>query len=61
MKNKKASKKEHYDGAENGTLSMEQGEEFEVTGEDVDGWIKVKRKMKTSEEGYVPFAFTQRL
>ena len=40
---------------------MEEGEEFEVTGEYVDGWIKVKREMQSCEEGYVPFAFTQRL
>ena len=40
---------------------MEQGEEFEVTGEYVDGWIKVKRKMQKSEEGYVPFSVCQGL
>ena len=51
----------HYDGADEGTLEMQEGEEFIVTGEDVDGWIKVKRKMQNCEEGYIPFAFTQRL
>ena len=40
---------------------MEAGEEFEVTSEDIDGWIKVKRKNQSNEEGYVPFAFTQML
>ena len=49
----------HYDGAEEGTLTMEEGEEFEVTSEEVDGWIKVKRTIHGDEEGYVPFAFTQ--
>jgi len=51
----------YYDGAEEGTLSMVEGEEFEVTGEEVDGWIKVKRRQDGSEEGYVPFAFMQML
>ena len=50
-----------YDGGEEGTLSMKEGEEFEVTGEDVDGWIKVKRMNQSNEEGFVPFAFTQML
>ena len=49
----------HYDGAEEGTLAMAEGEEFEVTGEEVDGWIKVRRRQEGVEEGYVPFAFTQ--
>ena len=40
---------------------MVEGEEFEVTSEEVDGWIKVKRQKEGSEEGYVPFAFTQML
>jgi len=50
-----------YDGAEEGTLAMLEGEEFEVTSEEVDGWIKVKTQKGGSEEGYVPFAFTQML
>ena len=50
-----------YDGGEEGTLSMKEGEEFEVAGEDVDGWIKVKRMNQSNEEGFVPFAFTQML
>ena len=49
----------HYDGAEVGTLAMVEGEEFEVTSEEVDGWIKVRRRQEGVEEGYVPFAFTQ--
>ena len=48
-----------YDGGEEGTLSMKEGEEFEVTSEDVDGWIKVKRMNQSNEEGFVPFAYTQ--
>ena len=50
-----------YDGSEEGTLAMEEGEEFEISGEDVDGWIKVKRKDDFSEEGYIPTAFTERV
>ena len=50
-----------YDGGEEGTLSMEAGEEFEVTSENIDGWIKVNRKNQSNEEGYIPFAFTQML
>ena len=38
---------------------MVEGEEFEVTSEEVDGWIKVRRRREGVEEGYVPFAFTQ--
>ena len=50
-----------YDGEEEGTISMDKGEEFEVTSEDVDGWIKVKRINQSNEEGFVPFAYTQML
>ena len=49
----------YYDGAEEGTLTMQEGEEFVVTSQEVDGWIKVKRRADPGEEGYVPFAFTQ--
>merc|ERR1719481_256916 len=28
-----------YDGAEEGTLAMDVGDEFEVLGKEVDGWI----------------------
>eukprot|EP00092_Neocalanus_flemingeri_P094247 GFUD01119832.1.p1 GENE.GFUD01119832.1~~GFUD01119832.1.p1 ORF type:complete len:161 (+),score=40.63 GFUD01119832.1:65-484(+) len=48
-----------YDGAEEGTLSTEIGEEFEVVGENVDGWIKVLRISQCKEEGFIPTAFTQ--
>eukprot|EP00092_Neocalanus_flemingeri_P031176 GFUD01033867.1.p1 GENE.GFUD01033867.1~~GFUD01033867.1.p1 ORF type:complete len:570 (+),score=214.86 GFUD01033867.1:46-1755(+) len=49
-----------YDGAEEGTLSMNVGDEFEVQGVDIDGWIKVKRR-GFIEEGFIPFAFTKLL
>ena len=47
-----------YDGAEEGTLSMDLGDEFEVLGSDVDGWIRVRRA-GFIEEGFVPLAYTQ--
>ena len=49
-----------YDGAEEGTLAMDVGDEFEVLGKEVDGWISVRRK-GFIEEGFVPAAFTQLL
>ena len=49
-----------YDGEEEGTLSMELGDKFEVLEGDVDGWIYVRRK-GFIEEGFIPTAFTQQL
>jgi hypothetical protein len=49
-----------YDGAEEGTLSMELGDLFVVLELDVDGWIYVRRK-GFIEEGFIPSAFTQQL
>ena len=39
---------------------MDVGDEFEVLGKEVDGWISVRRK-GFIEEGFVPAAFTQLL
>jgi hypothetical protein len=49
-----------YEGTEEGTLSMELGDEFEVLGTDCEGWIKVRRA-GFIEEGFIPTAFTQSL
>ena len=49
----------NYDGSEEGTMAMVEREEFEVTSEEVDGWIKVRRRQEGGEEAYVPFAFTR--
>ena len=49
-----------YDGVEEGTLSMELGDQFEVLEADVDGWIYVRRK-GFIEEGFIPTAFTKQL
>ena len=47
-----------YNGAEEGTLSMDLGDEFEALGADIDGWIRVRRA-GFFEEGFIPTAFTQ--
>ena len=47
-----------YDGAEEGTLAMDVGDEFDVLGADVDGWTSVRRRGFV-EEGFIPTAFTQ--
>ena len=49
-----------YDGAEEGTLSMNVGDEFDIVGADVDGWIFVK-KTGFIEQGFIPTAYTQPL
>ena len=49
-----------YEGTEEGTLSMDLGDEFEVLGTDTEGWIKVRRA-GFIEEGFIPTAFTQAL
>ena len=49
-----------YEGTEEGTLSMELGDEFEVLGTDTEGWIKVRRA-GFIEVGFIPTAFTQSL
>ena len=49
-----------YDGSEEGTLSMELGDQFEVLEIDVEGWIYVGRR-GFIEEGFIPAAFTQQL
>jgi len=49
-----------YDGAEEGTLSMGVGDQFEVLDTEVSGWINVRRK-GFIEEGFIPAAFTQLL
>ena len=49
-----------YDGAEEGTLSMNVGDQFEVLGTEVDGWINVRRNGFV-EEGFIPAEFIQLL
>jgi len=49
-----------YDGAEEGTLSMSVGDQFEVLGTETDGWINVRRKGFV-EEGFIPAEFIQSL
>merc|ERR1712013_900389 len=49
-----------YDGAEEGTLSMNVGDQFEVLGTETDGWINVRRKGFV-EEGFIPAEFIQLL
>ena len=49
-----------YEVTEEGTLSMDLGDEFEVLGTDCEGWIKVRRA-GFIEEGFIPTAFTQAL
>ena len=47
-----------YEGEEEGTLSMDLGDEFEVLGEDTRGWIHVRRA-GFIEEGFIPTGYTQ--
>ena len=49
-----------YEGTEEGTLSMDLGDEFEVLGTDTEGWTKVRRA-GFIEQGFIPTAFTQSL
>ena len=49
-----------YEGEEEGTLSMDLGDEFEVLCEDTGGWTQVRRA-GFIEEGFIPTAFTQLL
>ena len=49
-----------YDGAEEGTLSMNVGDRFEVLGTETDGWINVRRNGFV-EEGFIPAEFIQLL
>ena len=49
-----------YEGTEEGSLSMDLGDEFEVLGTDCEGWTKVSRAGFV-EEGFIPTAFTQSL
>ena len=49
-----------YEGTEEGTLSMDLGDEFDILGDDTGGWIQVRRA-GFIEEGFIPLAFTQPL
>ena len=49
-----------YEGTEEGTLSMDLGDEFEILGDDTGGWIQVRRA-GFIEDGFIPVAFTQPL
>ena len=49
-----------YEGEEEGTLSMDLGDEFEVLCEETGGWTQVRRA-GFIEEGFIPTAFTQQL
>ena len=49
-----------YDGVEEGTLSMDIGDQFAALKTEIDGWIYVRRKGFV-EEGFIPAAFIQLL
>ena len=53
-----------YPGEEEGTLTLEPGQQFLVVGEqeDQEGWVRVRRiegEELEEQEGYIPLAYTQ--